>query len=566
MRRTTTFALVGVLSIASCADVGPRNPPPRGTLGQELFGIVCDRAGAQTLHEDLTGASFHAICHADHGPYATTVDQTVLPPLVDGLPDVDGKPVPLAAQKAQRAYGVARLERLGADRDRLVAALDAAFPNVQVAVKDTANADPRKSCSASGQGSLHTELSNLLARFLPLYDDGTLPRSTEALGGLVSAYHKSLPGQASWARLNARAGYRPVGIALGALRPVLAYPKLRDLTNDSLRLLSPDSDPYDPKPQLDALGNRVPVPGAAYRQMSALSAALTFELANEVDDPVPSPLVLPVGHDAMVGGRTVLGRPRTDLELITSILFAQDPSYASGLAPPAYVVQRDPRGYASILAAGSKAVPAPFVDEGDGLPAVDPVTGQFQTSNGALAPSPFFAPGATDTPTRDGSQRALGSGGTPVYASLDTAHSFESRLLAHLRGVVSGKSLVASNGNETLMNMLAGAYALFGPRAPATKSYSLVQGPGQRGHGREDPRDVGVLGRDDRRPRRHRARHLAVDRPERPAAPRGHPHGVRAAGVGRTVEGGREPGRRRRRHHLRPQQLERAGREHDEAR
>ena len=147
---------------------------------------MCDRVGGQSLHEDLTGASFHAICHDDAGGYASKVDQSVLPPLVDGQPDVTGKPVPLATQQAQRAYGVARLERLAADRDRLVAALDAAFPDIQVPTKDLANPDPTKSCNASpgsGKGSLHTELANLLSRFDSLYADGTLPHSTEALGG-----------------------------------------------------------------------------------------------------------------------------------------------------------------------------------------------------------------------------------------------------------------------------------------------------------------------------------------------------------------------------------------------
>jgi hypothetical protein len=476
-------ALLACFAAGACTDVAARNPPPRGSLGEELYGVMCDRVGGQSLHEDLTGASFHGICHKVDGSFANKVDQSRLPTLVDNQPDIDGKPVPLSTQQTQRAYGVARLERLAGNRDRLVAALDAGFPDIQVPVKDTGNSDPTRSCNASpaggGQGSLHTELANLLSRFTALYDDGTLPRSTEALGGLVSVYNASAdPGtgaQASWARLNARAGYRPAGIALGALRPLLAYPNLRGMTNDVLRLLSPDSDPYNPSPQHDAQGNRVPVPGAAYTPMSNLSAALAFELGNEVDDPVPSPLVLPVTHDAMVGGRSVLGRPRSDLELLTSIFFAEDPSFASGLGSPAYVVRRDPRGFVALAApAAAPAVPAPFVDEGDGLPALDPVTGQFKTMGGSPAPSPFLAPGAPDAPSRDAAGRAQGAGGALVYGYVDTAQTFEARFLAHLRGVVTGKSLVDSNpadNHETLMNMLAGAQVLFGARAPASKSY-----------------------------------------------------------------------------------------------
>ncbi len=474
-------ALLGCLAAAACTDIAPRNPPPRGSLGEELYGVVCDRVGGQSLHEDLTGASFRSICHKVGGSFGMQVDQSQLPALVDGQPDISGKPVPLATQKAQRGYGIARLERLAADRDRLVAALDAGFPDIQVPVKDIGSGDTPQSCNAAPggtMGSLHTELANLLSRFTALYGDGTLPRSTEALGGLVSTYNKSADpntgAQVSWARMNAREGYRPAGIALGALRPVLAYPNLRGLTNDVLRLLSPDSDPYNPAPPHDSAGNRMPVPGAAYSQMAQLSAALAFEFSNEVDAPVPSPLVLSLTHDAMDGGRSVLNRPRTDLELLTSIFFAEDPSFASGLTSPAYVVRRDPRGFVAVAPAGSTAVPAPFVDEGDGLPAIDPVTGQFRTTGGGPAPSPFFAPGATDTPTRDGALRALGASGAQLYGYVNTAQTFESRFVAHLRGVVSGKSLVDSNptdNHETLMNMLAGAYVLFGARGAATKAY-----------------------------------------------------------------------------------------------
>ncbi|MGH7435830.1 MAG: hypothetical protein ACRENE_09160, partial [Polyangiaceae bacterium] len=107
------------------------------------------------------------------------------------------------------------------------------------------------------------------------------------------------------------------------------------------------------------------------------------------------------------------------------------------------------------------------------LPAIDPVTGQFKTSNNALAPSPFFAPGATDDSTRDAQQRALANG-SQLYAYVNTAQSFESRLIAHLRGVTAGKSLVDSNpadAHETIMNLLAGSYLLFGPRAKTSRMH-----------------------------------------------------------------------------------------------
>src|SRR5580658_10081614 len=111
LRRAIAPALVGCLAgclaAASCADTVTRNPPVRGSLGTELYGVVCDRVGAQSLHEDLTGASFHAICHTVEGAFASKVDTSQLPPMVNNQPDVHGNPVPLATQQAQRSYGVA---------------------------------------------------------------------------------------------------------------------------------------------------------------------------------------------------------------------------------------------------------------------------------------------------------------------------------------------------------------------------------------------------------------------------------------------------------------------------
>ena len=89
----------------------------------------------------------------------------------------------------------------------------------------------------------------MLGRMGDLYNDGTLPQSTESLARVVDAFKKSEGAQAAWARLSARQGYRPIETALGATRPIIAYPHLRDLSNASLRLLSADSNPYELEPE-----------------------------------------------------------------------------------------------------------------------------------------------------------------------------------------------------------------------------------------------------------------------------------------------------------------------------
>jgi hypothetical protein len=461
------LGVVGVLG-AACGDTfdSSRTLPPRGTLGEELYGVVCDRLGAQSLHEDLSGASYAGICHprAD-GTFSSTVDESSLPPLVDGQANIDGKPVPLAKQQTERAYGVARLQTLAADRTNLVAALDATFPDVQVPITDVGNTDPTRSCDApatNSEGSLHTELSNLLGRLQGLYDDGTIPQSTESMGRVMEAFEAATNAQAAWGHFDARAGYRPITLALGAARPTIAYPYLRDFTNATLSLLSPDSEPYALNPQLDAAGNRIAVPGPAYPQLSRMTTVAYAELVNATPDVPLVPLTLTT--DATTGA-TVLSRPRSDLELLQTVFYAQDAAFGAGA--PQYIVQRDRRGYAAVpLVEGQ--VPPPFVDQdGDGLPDLD-ASGRFVTTTGAPAPSPFFAMGAPDAAARDAFSRALNApGGTPLYAYIDTTHTYAASLMHDFEPLLDPSP---ADDHETLMNLLAGAYVLSGTRDGSAKS------------------------------------------------------------------------------------------------
>ena len=267
-----TLALLVPTVIISCSSSfdTSRTLPPRGTLGAELFGVMCDCVGAQSLHEDLTGASYYSICHA---PFTDTVDTTQLPPFVDGQPNTSGQPVPIAQQQIDRAYGIGRVQTLAQHRSDLIAALDATFPDTMIPVKDVTNPDPTKSCNppaASGEGRLHDALTDLLGRFQDLYNDGTIPQSTESIAAVVNAFKASPEAQAAWAVFDARAGYRPIDINLGAARPTIAYPQLRDFANVSLALLSADSQPYAQNPQLDA--ERQPHPGAGGRLPTAVEA------------------------------------------------------------------------------------------------------------------------------------------------------------------------------------------------------------------------------------------------------------------------------------------------------
>jgi hypothetical protein len=466
------FGFIVLVAIGAAAACTPdfdttRSPAPRGTVGEELYGVVCDHVGAQALHEDLTGASFNAICHKDgSGTYANLVDQTQLPAITQDATDVTGKLVTLSQQQQTRAHAVARVEALARRRADLIGALDATFPDVMVAVRDLANADPKQSCNPSlaggGQDKLSHQLADMLGRFTALYDDGTIPQSTESFAGVLNAFKVSPDALASYARFDARQGYRPIDVALGVARPVLAYPGLRDFANTALSLISSDSSPYNPNPKLDALGHRIPTPGAAYPQFLELLTASHQELRTATGDgPIAQLNVL--GTDAV--GRQVLSRPRTNLEFMQDLFFAQDPSYGGG--DSRYIVKRDPRGYASVALVSGK-VPAPFVDQnGDGLADVDDL-GRFVTSNGQPPPAPFFVPNTADAAVRDTFGRALSAQAGPlVYDYLDTSHTYAASLMSDLKPlVVADPSL----NHETLMNALAGAFVLSGSRDGSPKT------------------------------------------------------------------------------------------------
>jgi hypothetical protein len=67
----------------------------RGSAGEQVYGLMCDRVGAQGLHDDLSGASFRDVCHRPPGgKFADKVDVSQLPPLDPEAVDASGKTVP----------------------------------------------------------------------------------------------------------------------------------------------------------------------------------------------------------------------------------------------------------------------------------------------------------------------------------------------------------------------------------------------------------------------------------------------------------------------------------------
>jgi hypothetical protein len=468
-RCVNLIGLVGLVALTTfapgCAPELDTSRPAltTGTVGEEMFGVICDRVAAQALREDLTGDSFRTVCHKPRGgDFADKVDVGKLPAIDPQAVDEKGAPVSTDKQQKDRAFAIGRVEALARRRADLVRALDATFPESKIPIKDIDNADETQSCNApqaSGEGLLTHQIADMLGRMGDLYNDGTLPQSTESLARVVDAFKKSDEAQAAWARLSARQGYRPIETALGATRPIIAYPHLRDLSNASLRLLSADSNPYELSPKLDGDGLRIPLPGPGNAALNKMLEAGHEELLASKADPKAATLV--VTTDA--AGRVVLSRPRDNVEMFAEILFASDPAFG-GSGNAKYIVRRDARGYAAIT--GGK-VPSPFLDaDKDGLPDVDE-SGRFKTSNGSLAPSPFPYPGSPQA-TRDPAGRAL-AGAQPLYDYLDTSHTFAAQMMSDLRPLVNPDP--AAN-HETLMDTLGGMFVAVGPRAQKSKSYA----------------------------------------------------------------------------------------------
>ena len=379
-----------------------RAPPPRAApSARSSTACVCDRVGGQALHEDLTGASFRGICHKQaDGTFTDTVDQTQLPPLVDGAARPRrASPSPLAQQQADRDYARGRASQtLGRSTAPISSrALDATFPDVKIAVKDVDNPDPTKSCdapAATGEGRLHDELADMLGRFQDLYNDGTIPQSTESLARVdrrVQGGARRADGVGALRRARRVPAHRPS--RLGAVRPIIAYPQPARLRRTRrFALLAADSQPYEPNPQLDANGNRIPVPGPANAAARAAARASAHdELLNATRRPAVPHLTR--GADAITGAHAALApadRPRVSCSPSSTRRTRRSAAARRGTSCSAT------RAATRSCRSWTASVPAPFVDtNGDGLADVDAL-GRFVTSNGAPAPSPFLAVGAAD--------------------------------------------------------------------------------------------------------------------------------------------------------------------------
>ncbi len=209
-------ALFCVLALSSaCAyEFEDLERRPHGTVGAEVFRVVCMNLAAQAFPNDLSGELFSAEC--DGGS-----------PGNDEVAKAKSTELP-APEDAREKRAYLRQRALIAQRPRLVRALDAVF-------EETAY---RKD-----------ELRTFLAEMVPLYEaPEVLPELTRAASKLLLELidpndARGAEAIAALERMSAREGYRPARFDLGLTRPMLAYPEMDEVVRTVLAAVDIDDGP-----------------------------------------------------------------------------------------------------------------------------------------------------------------------------------------------------------------------------------------------------------------------------------------------------------------------------------
>ncbi len=172
-------------SVPGCAEEldTTRVEQERGTLGAEIYEVVCQRIASEENPSDVSGRESRALCEGTAGPEAATTP---------------------------------RLRALAQNRTRLVGALDRILPE-----------------------SLEDDVGDFMLQLLPFYEppDDRLPRQTRATAGVLTEIMNDEEALAALERLSTREGYRPLRLALGMARPLLSYPDFDDFATRALETI-----------------------------------------------------------------------------------------------------------------------------------------------------------------------------------------------------------------------------------------------------------------------------------------------------------------------------------------
>ncbi len=275
-----------------------RIPAAQGTLGEEVFQVMCERIHWGESPRDLGFALGRQPCTRGLGA-------------TESVPGVGPRATALARMRAD-----------------LVASIDQSMPR-----------------------PLYTPLDGLLIDLLPLYgpdgtgrrngatgawvvttgDGGTalaedlLPQTTRAVAQQLATMATDASVLRALGRMSLRQGYRPPESAIGLLRPILAYDRVNDVLDTTLGLFR-EATPTQPD-------------GPAHPQFNQMLSVLRGEF-----------------QSAGPSATTTAG---TTLDAATDLLFRTDSSLARG-DHPTLVVRRDAAGNARPPSGAVTGLPTPF--------------------------------------------------------------------------------------------------------------------------------------------------------------------------------------------------------------
>jgi len=199
------LACAFVIAAGCGADLSRGDQRPIGTIGAEVFRLVCMNLAAQAFPNDMTGERFTSRCEGKDNTAFTELTPT----------------------KEEEKYSLARFNVLLARRQYLVPALESVL------------------ASSTFQND---ELRGFLDGLLPLYDPPKelLPEVTREWAALLQhliSHDDEVNKDAirAFERMGSREGYRPLRLALGVARAALAYDGLDTLVHTSLGSLDPDT-------------------------------------------------------------------------------------------------------------------------------------------------------------------------------------------------------------------------------------------------------------------------------------------------------------------------------------
>lgn len=216
--------LMGLLACGSDFDE-TRVTRERGSLGEEMYRLFCQRLASSELPSDVSGRETRALCDGEVGPEAAPTE---------------------------------RLRVLAESRDRLVVAFDTTMPE-----------------------PIEDDLDHFMLQLLPLYDPPAerLPEQTRATAALLETLATDDDALGALERLSHRGGYRPLRLALGVARPTLSYPGIVGLADSTLDAIGPGGTAESEwEALLDALALDLAIPDEELEDDGPSTLALTRQL------------------------------------------------------------------------------------------------------------------------------------------------------------------------------------------------------------------------------------------------------------------------------------------------